>query len=71
MVKEVSTLEYALGLESLPVARIREDVAIRSHLAGCAGRAALRSLDGDMGSGTTGGQSATQFSGVSLALTAG
>jgi hypothetical protein len=72
---QVRVWEYALGIPgALPAARVREDVCIRSHLAGCAWRAAFRSLTDDAAaeSGPTAGrQAAEQPGGVSLALTAG
>jgi hypothetical protein len=72
LVLQVSIVEYALGLDTLPAARVRADACIRSHLAGCAWRAAFHSLTGDE---TTGGMSGreswAETSGVSLALEAG
>jgi hypothetical protein len=74
LVLQVSVWEYVLDLETLPAARVREDACIRSHLAGCAWRAAFHSMTDDAAaeSGCTCGRMAgEQAGGVSLALQAG
>lgn len=74
LVLQVSVWEYVHDLETLPAARLREDACLRSHLAGCAWRAAFHSMTDDAAaeSGATNGrQAGEQPGGVSLALTAG
>jgi len=74
LVLQVSVWEYVLGLETLPAARLREDACLRSHLAGCAWRAAFHSMTDDAAAesgATIGRQAGEQPGGVSLALTAG